>query len=61
MCHRLKEALTDILSACYFSKNILDITKGYKINVNIMTGENVANRTSFIGQFVYPVGGEGMG
>ena len=40
-------------------------TNGYRIYVDIMTGENccqfrLLTWNSFIGQFVYPVGGEGM-
>ena len=44
---------------------ILKAKNGYKIYVDIMTGENcrqfrLKTWNLFIGQFVYPVGGEGM-
>ena len=45
-------------------KNIYKWTNGYKIYLDIMTGENCRQYRlitgSLIGQFIYPVGGEGM-
>ena len=37
------------------------LKNGYRIYVDIMTREKLLTWNSFIGQFVHPVGGEGMG
>ena len=46
------------------NEHLLYFSNGCRINVNIMTGENfrqfsLLTLNSFIGQYVYPVGGEG--